>query len=329
MFGKSSLDDDDSLGSGSFTSSWYDGNEVSSSTSHNNSTGGGSSPRKDTCGQRFLSELNPCQDWFLVADSVTGRRIDIPESFAAEDWASVTWKLIAMGTTLATLLFRWIESDSPEYFILRWNNWGLFWSFVYLMFSLINSTILARRIEQPPERVTGITKVTWIFFTFASHATIVSTIVYWAFDYNFSTTTLGWYVITSHSVVPFLVLVDGLFVNRIPMRLMHWFLIFIYDLAYIGWTVADSLAHVTTFPEEQDEAVYEWLDWSSDWERALIVSVVFLFGASPLIFLTQWLVATYWIPCGCCMEDAKRLRYVDRINRHEIEEHSIFGHWGL
>jgi hypothetical protein len=167
--------------------------------------------------------------------------------------------------------------DDLYFWLSYFTNWSLIVAAVYQVLSLCNtlcfSTDLSRRAFASPsvQRVTGRVQWTWIFFTMALHAQVLAACMFWIAWFQpshykhvaMSTTnatssssstfmedaaatasSLGFYYLTivPHSLTVIAVAVDGLVVNRIPLRLMHWWgWVLGFNLLYIAWTMIRSL----------------------------------------------------------------------------------------
>jgi hypothetical protein len=164
------------------------------------------------------------------------------------------------------------------FWLSYFTNWSLTMAAVYQLFSFANtlcfSSGLSRRAYALPqvERVTGRVQWTWIFFTLALHAQVLAACMFWIAwfqpshykhvamttgnatsssssssfleDAAATATSLGFYYLTlvPHSLTVIAVAVDGLVVNRIPLRLMHWWgWVLGFDLLYVAWTMIRSL----------------------------------------------------------------------------------------
>jgi hypothetical protein len=92
-----------------------------------------------------------------------------------------------------------------------------------------------------------------------------------------------------------LVLVDGLMVNRIPIRLRHWFeLCLLLFVVYIIWSVIQSplaLDIDNPYMEDRgydDDKIYPFLDWGSSPLPTLAILSVCIFLVTPMILLALW-----------------------------------------
>jgi hypothetical protein len=185
---------------------------------------------------------------------------------------------------------------------------------VYHLCSITN-TLLVARTEQPLDHATGRIKATWVFFVIASHAQMMVTIFYWYSEWS-PGDPVEFSNISSHGVVMILTWLDGIVVNRIPIRFMHfWGLVVPYDLSYIMWTVLHALANIgnpnksDNDPNTNDDAIYGSTSWKTNTGAALVTVFSVILVASPLVFLLQRSLTMYSRPF-CC--GGNRLRYVEK-----------------
>jgi hypothetical protein len=320
------------------TSFWggYYGKSSHRNNRKDNSVESGTRRDRTSCCVRFKAEIHPCQDWFLVADSGSSRKLDIPESFAPEGKRVILWKTLATGLTIGTLLYTWTETGNPDFYLAYVTSWSLLASSLYMTLSFFN-TILASRTPQPPERATGRIKATWIFYVLATHGEMIVTVLYWWAEYT-PDIPIHFANLAPHGGVLMLIFFDGVWVNRIPIRWMHWWgLVLPFDCSYLLWTIIHAFLDIgnpnkkSSSAEMNDDAIYRALEWQTDWQEALIMSILVVCVVGPVLFFAQWMLTLYLLPC-CCVRD--QLRYLDspqqdnKANISDVEEGSIFAKWG-
>ena len=285
------------------------------------------------CCARLLREIVPCQAWFLIADAITGREIDIQASFARASCRVVIFKFIEWGLSLLILLYSWMDMKYPEWFFAYGSNGSLVLASLYFMTSLYNSGMAVvavlfympqrRQEQQQSQRVINWQiRMAWILFEMAAHCEVVATILFWVFNYTPSQNqSISLVQFMSHAGVAVLVWVDGLYVNRIPVRLMHWYgCILPLDTAFVIWTAIQSYAGAIN-PYTGKTYIYAELDWQKDWVQALVSSLVLVLVLGPLVFLMLWMFSLYQVPC-CCYKD-RRCYLKDYSIKGEEEQHLI------
>jgi hypothetical protein len=172
-------------------------------------------------------------DTFDLRDPGTDRVIDVGSSFAPTGLVVLLWKMAATMFTFSVILVGLHYnhrggSHAVKYFFFL-SNWATVSSLVYFICSLVNSAgIMAAALRQPDNgtgqyrRPSRWVRFTWVMFQIAAHMGIVTSIAYWAYHFHTPKHKLKYRDVTTHGVVGLLVLLDGLVVNRIPIRLAHF-----------------------------------------------------------------------------------------------------------
>jgi hypothetical protein len=298
------------------------------------------SPGPSVCA-RFTSELSPCQPWFSVVDAATGRKLDIPESFAPPTCVAFVLKIALGGFCLGTLIYTWVVSEHPEFFLAYLTNWNQVMSVAYFMFSMAN-TVLAAWTPQPPDKIPVCSRIrwTWVLYEIALHSELLIIILFWVLVYK-PGSTVGFQTIAPHSAVAVAVWLDGTFVNRIPLRLMHWYgVILPWDCLMVVWLVIQAYSGVGN-PYEQDydnnsattdDTIYRSIDWKDEPLQSGILCLVVVLGIGPALFIVLWWISLYSIPCLCRSDRRIYTDTVDEKDRarptvSDVEEGSLFAKW--
>jgi hypothetical protein len=217
-------------------------------------------------------ELQVTKDSLHKTDGSTqSKTIDIPSCFSPPIGINtsnkkvailakagvVFWKFSVLALQLAIFIVAFLM-DPKAFWFAYLTNWALLFSMVYSALSFANTIF--------PISTTGATKlsassvddsndgkssessvlstraaVTSSFFTVAGDTQMAVTLLYWILVHStglFDVIILE-YRILLHGGVCFLVLVDGLVVNRIPVPLYHWPGICFFP-SFIIWTVLQS-----------------------------------------------------------------------------------------
>lgn len=280
------------------------------------------------CCASLRAEINPCQPWFLVMDS-SGYKIDIPESFAPSGRMTIIGKFIITSLALATLILGLVATTSVRFYFAYFTNVSLFLLVVYQLLSFLSS-MFPSRIQQPRERVTGLAKWTWIFFVAGVHGQFMASLLYWLTVFVPHETEMTYLAVVPHGVVMFLSLIDGLVLNRIPLRLSHWWgMILPVEVFYLIWTILHWKFDVGN-PNEMDEdastnddAIYSVLVWGEDdWVSSTKLSILVVFVLGPLVYLYMWCISRY--PFGCCTQWT-RLYFLDANNKTARSKRRVGG----
>jgi hypothetical protein len=257
-------------------------------------TGGFAQPA-DTCCARFWEDLTGtcrCRPNFRAIDGPT-QTIDVSASFSPHGIFVLGCKFVTLGVTIYTIYLGYFSDPRPFYFAYL-THWGLVFSLAYSVMSVYNSFF---PVAQPPSGTTTVSRrtiLTWVFFTIAVHTEVLITLLYWSMIYSGELHLVS---VFSHGVVAALVLVDGLFVNTIPIRLRHWLeFIMPVDLLYIIWTVLHSSLvfdignpdNQDEDPETNDDLIYTVLDWGQEPTQTGLMAALIVLVLSPVIYLLLW-----------------------------------------
>ena len=298
------------------------------------------------CIPTFLSELNPCQTWYSAKDKVTGRVLDVPASFAPTGIHAVGLKFLFTAMAVGVLAFCFLKEDERLFFFSKFTYIALILQCIYHILSLFNSTCPTLRQPEEEKPVSGRAKTTWYFFNMSLHASIISAILFWAFEYE-GGDKISLVKILPHGPTTILVFLDGFWINRIPIRLFHWWSsVLPLHLAYTGWTLAHAylkLGNPTRSdedPDTNDDAIYRDIAWKDDFVRTLVLLVIVILAVGPVLQFFLFLFSLYAWPF-CCMTDRRRyttsaaafaeeqsLEHKSTASQSNAEEGSIFASWG-
>ena len=287
-----------------------------------------------SCFRRFKSEFNPCSPWFSVSDKATGRTLDIPESFAPASCYAFVWKLAC--TAIAILTLAWQFVGDIAYFVLAYfTNWGVTFVCIYFILNTLN-TVCASRTLQPTSKNASVgcrIRITWLMYAIGVHSTAGATFFYWVFLFDPSDPDWTFTNLSAHGGLLLLMIIDGMFVNRIPLRWQHWYVVLLINIAYVGWTLIHAFLldvgnpyNEDNDPETNDDAIYDVVVWKDDWKAALTYSCINCFVLSPLLYLVLWCLTN-----GVCWDRRKLVESVDdqdqRPTVDDVQEGSVFAKW--
>jgi hypothetical protein len=269
------------------------------------------------CCTLLRSEVNPCQPFFRLEDG-TGQKINVRASFAPDSLGALAWKVFANALTIFTLIYSWIETGTASYYLAYLTHWSLIAAVAYLLASLyqtLRSTQITQPVGENESTPCGISTM-WILFAVAAHAEAMIAILFWFLVYDFdSEGQVTFLDIMPHGGMVIVVWVDGLFVNRIPVRWTHWWGGAVpFELAWAVWSIFHSVVFDIGNPnandgDENDDSIYEALDWKNDPAYATGLTLVALFIGGPIVYGVIWLCSWYKWPC--CCRGGNRRRYVD------------------
>jgi FAR-17a/AIG1-like protein len=271
--------------------------------------------------------------------------VDIPNSFSPQPKLPVlVLKFIFWSLTLSDIVVGWaVLADNPGFYLAYLTHWTLLISFLYFTLSLLNSSSTScclfcsskhhhpfdddddennnnNNNNEELSSVSCMVKLTWVLFTVSAHAEILVTLLFWLLVYD-NDSAISYPTIMSHGVILLLVVIDGLVINRIPIRIKHFLFCCLYYLFYILWSIVHSFTAIEN-PDTEDNSshnaaddtntdadttsIYAALDWDGDDITTTIITVVLALGvASPILFMLLWFLALY-NPRTCRLNGSNR-----------------------
>jgi len=119
-------------------------------------------------------------------------------------------------------------------------------------------------------------KVVWILFEVSVGVAIIITVAYWSLlEVRFSS-----FSINNHLINTVIMLLE-LFVNRIPIRILHFYNLFFFSIIYVVFSL---ILHATGF----SSAIYPILDWEQNWRLALGLALFIILLVSPVVHFTVY-----------------------------------------
>lgn len=264
------------------------------------------------CHSRFWLDITAtcrCHPSFRAVDtiyktdgSLEVKIIDVAASFSppsSQNGPGSTWtKLAIVFWKLVVIASEWY-AFTVEFF-LPWSafafayltNWGLMFSMVYSLFSLANTLFpIENREEDKQTSVNeGIVplraRLTWAFFDLAAWLELVLTVVYWVLIYEGTREELSAYNVLAHGIVMALIWIDGLVVNRIPVRMRHWLEIGVpFLVLYTTWTVLQGVVLGIPNPDYDYHSIYPILDWAESplFSSGLVAGLILVW--SPFVYV--------------------------------------------
>jgi hypothetical protein len=246
--------------------------------------------------QRAKDEWKDTHSWFAIDDC--GRLLDVPHTFGSK---RTIYKWIFFAWMMATIIFLWSTAENA-WFLGDVAHWALIVSMIYQTLSLGNGHF------QPPQPamadgVNGYVKFFWIIFEVAAHLQLLSTFMFWVVVYpqQHSSLPVDYGMFALHGLVLIVVWIDGMLLNRIPVRVKHYFFVLAVDTLYVIWTVIQEAAEIgpTTVEDTSrtnTDAVYITLDWSNDTAQSVFLMIAMLTVIAPLLFTFQYCMSLYTFP---------------------------------
>jgi hypothetical protein len=175
--------------------------------------------------RRCRSELVCCQPWFDRTEHAYQRTLDLNESFAPFSLLTVFWKSLVCGTRVATLTCEFLDAKNPIFQLAYMAQWANVTNSLYSVGSVLNTLLAAAATPppQPPDPATAglLNRFTWVLCELAVHLGAGATLFFWYVVFDPAVHLELCYALATHGGLWVLILLDGLVVNRIPLRWMH------------------------------------------------------------------------------------------------------------
>ena len=265
------------------------------------------------CCPLFLAELK-LPFWSLR--ETNGKVISVQESFAPlPKLRTLVIKLALFSWSLSVLIFDFQRyQDEFDFYFIYLTHWGLLIAIIYFLVSLLNTIFGVAEQSSSDAKPGFFVRFAWGLFSAAATNQALITILFWSIEHQRGV-PVDYYSWMKHGVVALLILLEGLLVNRIPVRAKHYLFVFVFDTLYLIWSVVHDLLGIGNpfrmdgDPNTDDDAIYAVLNWK---ERPLFTSAIALsaiFLAAPLFFYILWSLSLYSFPCRY---DGSSRRYLNK-----------------
>ena len=221
-------------------------------------------------------------------------------------------------------------ADFRLFYFAYLTHWTLMVALLYLVtswFHTLQTTLLTPN-NTTNTSVTVFHKLTWALFSVAAPGEIVVALGYWGLEWDGSASGFFYRNFMIHGVIVGIVLVDGLVINRIPVRITHYAVLVVYLSAYLAWTLVFELTDMDNpwaeATDDSDDRLYSALAWKDDPWATSLAAAQLLFVIVPLAFFVVYAISLYAFPCGGCGTGAHR-RYVSENDTHNATASSSGG----
>lgn len=248
-----------------------------------------------TCWSRFRGE------WklkFFELSETDEAVIDVQRSFAPPPfWRSILLKLIITGWAISILVTDLVGGtwDPISYYFIYLAHWSLAITILYLLVSFIN-TAKGVPEQRPYEDIPSfMVRFAWGLFPTAAVSQLTTTILFWILQFDPNKEPVTYKMVMKHGGLMLLVLLEGRFINRIPVRQKHLLFPELFISLFVIWTGIHDAVGLGN-PYQDGDAIYDSLDWRNNAVEAGVTTVVLILGVTPLLFLNVWLLSIWSFP---------------------------------
>ena len=266
-------------------------------------------PSMNVC-TRLCSELT--MPPFQIQE-IDNKIVNIPASFCPSPlWLTGSIKFLLLVLSVTTLSFG-ILDWSPTYFdyFFGFDHCTLVITVLYFILSLYNTAFPP--IFTSAGDPTLCIKCTWALFAVAAPAQLLSTIIFWGIEFingDERTRTIVSYMV--HGGLFVLLMMEGLILNRIPIRACHLVYPFRLVTLYIIWTVLYEYFEIGYMIEpnadEGSTNLYPYFSWKDDPGMAAAICATTLLVILPVLFTMIWLIS---LSSCCCVCKGLNRRYME------------------
>jgi hypothetical protein len=247
---------------------------------------------------------------FETKDS-NGKSIDLSRTFQpTPKILSIVFKVGFLGFSIYTMAADIADEVNPSHWLIYLTHWSEVFSVLYFLFSLAS---MFTTVSNDP--LNFVTKFHWALYATMIHAELFVTILYYGLVYKGE--KLDFPQIAKHGILVGIIGIDGLILNRIPLRLKQVVFPFSYEIIYLGWTIIHAISGIGNPNLEDSDAIYEILDWNTNPKAATIVAVSIIVVVIPTFFLLFWFLSLV-IPRRYLTEE-------ENDDDKDVEEQKVFG----
>ena len=205
---------------------------------------------------------------FSIQDT-NDKTIDLQRTFSpSPKWGVCLVKIFLTGWALQVLIGDLLsyhgDTKTRSFWMAYLTHWALTFAEFYLVLSLLRQCIT----PDPNNTLSWFTKLLWGLYATAMTLQESVTILYWVLEYDPSVEKVTYYKFMKHGGIMIICLVEGLIVNRVPLRIKQLIFPFTIAVLYLIWTlIHDFLLHVgnpsINNTDGDDDAIYKSLSWKN------------------------------------------------------------------
>ncbi|KAL3803680.1 hypothetical protein HJC23_003734, partial [Cyclotella cryptica] len=216
----------------------------------------------------------------IEVERAASPRVSVVDTFSPRPRkVCIGMKFLLMGGCAAVSVL--VALEDPNVFQMAYfTNWGWIAVCAYFICSFVAAVRLAK---WPRDHTDLLVKATWALFAISLPSQIVVTLMFWLLQYNGS---IDYTSFIMHGAGIVLLLIDGILINRIPLRTKQFYLFEAFVTLYLVWSVAFAYSGLSSpYREEEDGAIYGWLNWESDTASAVMMALFCLIIVNPVVFM--------------------------------------------
>jgi len=244
------------------------------------------------CCQRFGSEFK--RPMFGIDEAPHGGQLDIDASFCiGKGFGALVAeiKLLTFAIAVASLVYAFSIRENPGWYPAYLTPWGVFFGVLQLGGSFVLTAFFSAEHIYDPEKANALVKLTWLLYSVAGVLGFTITLLFWLLVYD-SKNDYMLAKVMNHGGVALIVVIQGLFLDKVPMRLKH--IVFSDGVAVIMATwlaLQNTVVRYNPDHDDDDDALYDTMKWRTKTTGAIIQVVLVVFVAVPVVHILLWLAS--------------------------------------
>jgi hypothetical protein len=231
-------------------------------------------------------------------EDTEGNTLDLEKTFKPEPkFAFLFIKMFFLLWIVSVNCLTIVRSESPGFWPALLGNWTATGVTLYFLASLSVMTIVP--ISQTEGTKIWI-RMTWVLYTLTLNLGLIVTFLFWFLENDGGAVT---YVnVMQHGIFFLFVLIDGMLINRIPIRLKQLLCLEAIGGLYLIWTIIHAVTSVgnplsnSGNPDNDDDALYDVVNWKLRAGIAVILSIILAIFAVPILYLFLWVLSLLFKP---------------------------------
>mmetsp|Transcript_28270 Transcript_28270/g.41769 ORF Transcript_28270/g.41769 Transcript_28270/m.41769 type:complete len:278 (+) Transcript_28270:40-873(+) len=247
-----------------------------------------------SCCSRYCADLRYS---FFAVDEPGYGKIDLDKTFWLNDqstWYITLIKLAIFLLITVSFIHAWITRgyEPPIFFLAYLTHWTVVFQSVYFACSFL-CTVWPK---------TWLVNSAWLMYSLGINNGLIVFIIFWATEYNPDSYVLDYWQVSAHGIFFLLTFLDGMLINRTPIRVKHVLWTQLWGLLFVIWTIIFTVAGIDNpfKPDDESQALYNVLDWENNPGFAAGLSAILLLVGVPLIHSMFW---TFSLCRRCYIEE--------------------------
>lgn len=249
---------------------------------------------------RYYKELTEQFDPFHIQE-IDGKYVDVRDTFTPRPkWWTVPLKLIILIWTTTVFVDGFMATGPSFFYFATFAHLSLVVTLAYLICSFLCNILRSpsKTTDQYSDGKDFFPSVwlqlTWVLFAIAAPSQVLSALIFWCTEFPFQTFDLQGSLIL-YGTIWILLLAEGFWVNRVPLRVNHqWYFLGFYFL-FLLWSLIHSYLGIGN-PLEVNDVLYPFLQWNESPWFTVLYSMISLLIVAPLVFWFVWKLSLWSSP---------------------------------